>query len=52
MPMEVPVKYDIGKYSLMCARTYVSKHKATPLLSGYADGGCPVDCGPDWSKEN
>ena len=26
-------------------------HPATPLLKEYAQHGCPVDCGPDWTRE-
>ena len=28
----------------------VRSHPAHKLLSSYADHGCPVDCGPDWTK--
>ena len=27
------------------------KHPAAPLLHEYATRGCPVDCGPDWSRD-
>ena len=30
---------------------YAQDHPAIPLLQAYADEGCPVDCGPDWSVE-
>ena len=29
----------------------VKHHPAHQLLSGYAKHGCPVDCGPNWSRE-
>jgi hypothetical protein len=53
-PSDLPVlKENIGKSSsqLMEPRTYSSFHKATPLLSDYANNGCPVNCGPDWTLE-
>ena len=50
-PKEIPVKEKIGKLKLMNPRTYSLKHPAAPLLKQYADNGCPVNCGPDWSKE-
>jgi hypothetical protein len=50
-PPELPVKETIGKSTpLMCPRTYALDHPAIPLLMTYAREGCPVDCGPDWSK--
>ena len=27
-------------------------HKAAPLLQGYVEPGCPVDCGLDWTKDH
>ena len=30
---------------------YCNHHPAIPLLNEYAAGGCPVDCGPDWDRE-
>ena len=51
-PPDLPsIKENIGKSDLMHPRTYAAFHKATPLLYSYAKQGCPVDCGPDWSKE-
>ena len=35
----------------MWPRTYATHHPATPLLEKYARNGCPVDCGPRWTKE-
>ena len=31
---------------------FAMAHDATPLLEQYAAKGCPVDCGPEWSKEH
>jgi hypothetical protein len=50
-PEEIPIKSEIGKLGLMWPRSYAEFHKATPLLMSYAQEGCPVHCGPDWSKE-
>ena len=51
-PDEIPIKKAIGKSKLMePQKPYGQEHPAIPLLHEYADSGCPVDCGPDWSKE-
>jgi hypothetical protein len=50
-PVEIPVREEIGKLGLMWPRSYAEFHWATPLLNSYAIDGCPVQCGPDWSKE-
>ena len=34
----------------MWPRTYATHHPAKSLLDKYATTGCPVDCGPQWSK--
>ena len=36
---------------LMRPRGDALKHPAGPTLLEYATKGCPVDCGPDWSRE-
>ena len=52
IPSEVPVKASIGKLGLMWPQPpYGVGHDAIPLLNLYAKNGCPVDCGPDWSRE-
>ena len=50
-PTEIPIKETIGKCGLMFPRTFATQHPAAPLLQDYADNGCPVDCGPDWSLQ-
>jgi hypothetical protein len=51
-PEEIPVQDTIGKLGLMCPQgPYAVKHDAIPLLNSYANEGCPVDAGPDWSRE-
>ena len=50
-PADTPVKEMIGKYGLMHPQTYSLQHDAIPILNGYANDGCPVDCGDNWSKE-
>jgi hypothetical protein len=36
----------------MWPRKFALDHDAKPLLSTYAQEGCPVDCGPDWTLEH
>ena len=48
-PAEIPIQKTIGKLKLMEPNTYALAHPASTLLKDYADNGCPVDCGPDWS---
>jgi hypothetical protein len=50
-PNEIPIKDHIGKSDLMFPRTYSEFHNATPMLKSYAKKGCPVDCGPEWTRE-
>ena len=52
-PSEIPVQETIGKcMGLMRPQsTFLGTHAAIPLLQAYAMDGCPVDCGPKWSKE-
>ena len=54
IPDDPPIKDTIGKsVRLMEPQPpYAVQHEAIPLLNSYAAGGCPVDCGPDWSKEH
>jgi len=40
------------KIGLMWPRTFSTTHPTAPLLDEYANKGCPVDCGPDWSHEH
>ena len=53
---ELPAKELIGKslqLGLMKPQPpYATTHDAIPLLDGYANDGCPVDCGDDWTKEH
>ena len=50
-PAETPVRKSIGKLGLMWPSGYALNHDAAPLLSAYSEQGCPVDCGPDWSRD-
>ena len=50
-PAELPIKEEIGKLPLMHPRPEAFQHPAAPLLQQYADHGCPVDCGPNWTTE-
>ena len=38
--------------SLMIPQPLAKAHRAGTLLAHYADEGCPVDCGDDWTKEH
>jgi len=53
-PAETPIRETAGKkIGLMWPRTFsTTTHPAAPLLNKYANKGCPVDCGPDWSHEH
>lgn len=54
-PVELPVRQTIGKsmLGLMDPQLpYACDHDAIPLLKGYAEDGCPVQCGPDWTREH
>jgi hypothetical protein len=48
------IKGDIGKtnISLMRPSGPALKHPASEMLLDYADNGCPVDCGKNWSREH
>ena len=51
IPEEIPIKEAIGKKGLMWPRTLSSSHKAADVLTEWAEQGCPVDCGDQWSEE-
>ena len=51
IPAEIPVQATIGKCNLMQPTPpYGTNHDAIPLMNAYAQDGCPVDCGPPWSR--
>jgi hypothetical protein len=52
IPQELPIKTKIGKFGLMWPRQYALDHNASELLSSYAEHGCPVDCGPNWTSNH
>eukprot|EP00957_Ditylum_brightwellii_P019461 1468421-Ditylum_brightwellii.AAC.1 len=53
IPEEADIKETVGKYNvIMWPRTYAMNHLAAPLLYNYAEKGCSVDCGPDWSHHH
>ena len=52
IPTEIPIKQTIGKFGLMWPTKYALDHKAKQLLSSYAEKGCPVDCGPNWTRKH
>ena len=45
LPNDIPVKNAIGKFCLMYPTGYALNHENARLLLGYAEHGCPVDCG-------
>ena len=52
---DIPVVPTIGKLhlGLMCPQhPYAGAHDAIPILHNYAENGCPVDCGDNWSLEH
>ena len=51
IPEEIPVKATIGKFGLMHPRKQALDHEAAAMLLDWAENGCPVDTGPDWSIE-
>ena len=37
----------------MCPQIpYATDHGVIPLLQGYVQDGCPVDCGKNWTREH
>ena len=50
-PDGLPVGQVAGKFGLMEPSSFALDHAAAPLLQSYADHGCPVDAGPNWSLE-
>ena len=42
----------IGKNTKIKLSSKALDHKAATLLASYAEHGCPVDCGEDWTKEH
>ena len=52
IPSDVDVKSNIGKLKLMDPQQLCMTHPAAPLLQSYANSGCPVDCGPNWSLDH
>ena len=52
IPTEIPIKQKIGKFGLMWPRKFALDHPAKNLLSSYAEQGCPVDCGPNWTRQH
>lgn len=45
------IKEKIGKIKTMDPRNEALEHPAAPLLKYWADNGCPVDCGADWTED-
>ena len=54
LPSAKSIHSEIGKSSqigLMHPTSHALNHPATPILQDYAAAGCPVDCGPHWTKQ-
>ena len=53
IPQDKHRRQAIGKNAkLMDPQKLAMQHEAGELLKDYADHGCPVDCGADWSIEH
>ena len=48
IPSDTPLRQAIGK--TMYPSSLAANHATTPLLKEWAQKGCPVDCGTDWSR--
>lgn len=52
LPTQQPEEDTAEKHrGLMWPRGIAWEHEAAPLLYLYSTEGCPVDCGPNWSKK-
>lgn len=51
IPSKIPVKDTVGKFGLMHPTAYTLDHEASDMLLDWAKNGCPVDTGPNWTKE-
>ena len=51
IPDEIPVKATVGKFGLMHPTKHALDHEASEMMLDWAEHGCPVDTGPDWSRE-
>ena len=51
IPEEIPVKATVGKFGLMHPTKQALEHEAAGMLLDWAENGCPVDTGPNWSKQ-
>ena len=49
-PKHAPIKHSIGK--TMLPRNFALTHPAANLITEWADNGCPVDCGDDWTYDH
>ena len=53
LPRETELTTAIGKStSLVQPRHQALEHPAANLIGSYAKHGCPVDCGPKWSRDH
>lgn len=50
-PPQVQRKIGKTNIKLMNPSSYALQHPAAPILKDWADNGCPVDCGEDWSMD-
>ena len=49
-PPSTPLTTSLPYAGLMWPHGPALRHPAAPLLTSYALDGCPVDCGPQWTK--
>ena len=51
IPSDIPAKEVAGKFGLMHPSSYALEHDAADMLLEWADKGCQVDTGPEWTRE-
>ena len=51
IPSDIPAKEVAGKFGLMHPSSFALDHDAADMLLEWAENGCPVDTGPEWTRE-
>ena len=51
IPSDIPAKEVVGKFGLMHPTSFALEHEAAEMLLEWSEEGCPVDTGPEWSKD-
>ena len=50
IPSDIPAKEVVGKFGLMHPTSFALEHEAADMLLEWSEKGCPVDTGPNWSR--